>query len=159
MNVDRILAVFADRHVDAILIGGMNFILRHEPVLTYDVDFWIRDTDENLARTAGALALLDAQWGRDEKSWGPVLPGIEWLKTQSVFCLTTQEGALDIFREVRGLEGQFDACWSRAIESKTEAGTPFRGLADSDMLACQLALPPKEQNAQRIAYFRSRSTP
>lgn len=54
MNVDHILATFSKHNVASILIGGMNFLLRHAPVLTYDVDLWIEDTPENLDRCARA---------------------------------------------------------------------------------------------------------
>jgi hypothetical protein len=39
MNIDHILQTFNTCEVDYLLIGGMNFLLRHEPVLTYDIDF------------------------------------------------------------------------------------------------------------------------
>jgi hypothetical protein len=38
MNLDRILETFSAQRVDYILIGGVNFLLRHEPVTTYDID-------------------------------------------------------------------------------------------------------------------------
>lgn len=38
MNVDHILATFNAHRVDYILIGGVNFLLRHEPVTTYDIE-------------------------------------------------------------------------------------------------------------------------
>jgi len=47
MNIDHILRTFNACAVEYLLIGGMNFLLRHEPVLTYDIDFWIRDTVVN----------------------------------------------------------------------------------------------------------------
>jgi len=72
MNVDHILRTFADCGVEYLLIGGMNFLLRHEPVLTYDIDFWIHDTAENLDRCAVALQQLDAAWGPTEADWRPV---------------------------------------------------------------------------------------
>jgi hypothetical protein len=156
VNSEVILRTFADRRVEAILIGGMNFLLRHQPVLTYDVDFWVRDTPDNLLRTVEALRALGAKWGRDEKSWGPIPAGTEWLQGQSIFCLTTDHGAVDIFREVRGLEGQFEACWERAAHGQTAKRTSFRGLSDRDMLACQLALPEGEQNANRVAYLQAK---
>jgi hypothetical protein len=34
MNVDHVLRTFADCGVEYLLIGGMNFLLRREPVLT-----------------------------------------------------------------------------------------------------------------------------
>jgi hypothetical protein len=37
MNVDEILRTLNQEHVDYLLIGGMNFLLRHLPELTYDV--------------------------------------------------------------------------------------------------------------------------
>ena len=47
MNVDTILDTMNRNMVDYILIGGMNFLLRHAPVITYDVDLWIKDTSGN----------------------------------------------------------------------------------------------------------------
>ena len=41
MNVDRILETLNRQDVRYILIGRMNFLLRHTPVLTFDVDVWV----------------------------------------------------------------------------------------------------------------------
>jgi hypothetical protein len=46
MNIDRILETFNRRDVSYLLIGDMNFLLRHAPVLTYDVDLWTCPNDE-----------------------------------------------------------------------------------------------------------------
>ena len=43
VNVDAILTSLNDRRVEYLLIGGMNLLLRHRPVLTLDVDVWIHD--------------------------------------------------------------------------------------------------------------------
>ena len=48
-NIDHILATLGRHQVDYLLIGGVNFLLRHAPVLTYDVDVWIEGT-RNKAR-------------------------------------------------------------------------------------------------------------
>ena len=66
MNVDEILRTLSQEQVDYLLIGGMNFLLRHLPELTWDVDIWVRDDAENLARLNRALSLLGAGWGRSE---------------------------------------------------------------------------------------------
>ena len=66
MNINDILQTFNASEVEYLLIGGMNFLLRHEPVLTYDIDFWIWDTAANLARCDTALRQLDAAWGLPE---------------------------------------------------------------------------------------------
>ncbi len=155
MNIDRILAALNDGQVDHLLVGGVNFLLRHRPELTFDVDVWIRDTPGNRGRCEAALAALGAEWGRDEASWGPVsrLPA-GWLDAQPVFCMTTPDGALDVFRAVKGLP-DWSACAARAVSGRTAAGVAYRGLCDADMLACQLALPPAERKEARISALRA----
>ena len=54
MNPDAILQAFAHRAVDCILIGGMNFALRHQPVTTYALPAGLR----RLARIRYLTALL-----------------------------------------------------------------------------------------------------
>src|SRR5207244_4258020 len=110
MNVDEILRSLNAEGVDYLLIGGMNFLIRHLPELTFDVDIWVRDGEENLARLNRALERLGAAWGRTETEWGPVPHHWAWLQGQAVFCLTTAHGALDVFREVHGLEGRYAEC-------------------------------------------------
>jgi hypothetical protein len=77
-----------------------------------------------------------------------------WLRRQSVFCLTSPHGAIDIFREVAGLEGQWDACRARCSELRTATGISYAGLSDRDMLACQMALPESERRLDRIRYLQ-----
>jgi hypothetical protein len=55
-----------------------------------------------------------------------------------------------VFRDLRGLEGRYAECRARAVNSRTAAGVTFLGLADEDMLTCQLALPPGERKEKRI---------
>ena len=155
MNVDAILDSFARHKVDAILIGGMNFLLRHQPVLTFDVDFWVNDTDENLSKVTDALHDLRAEWGRDDKSWKPVPNGFGWLRAQTVFCLTSAQGAIDIFREVTGLEGQYADCRARCSPCQTSSGIPYLSLSNQDMLACQMALPERERRLDRVAFLEN----
>lgn len=150
MNIDQILRTFSDCRVDSLLIGGMNFLLRHEPVLTYDIDLWIHDTAENLTRCDAALRTLDAAWGATEQEWRPVAAQPGWLWRQEVFCLTSPSGAIDIFRAVTGLPSWVE-CNARACAGLTAGGVPYRGLCDEDMITCQLALPPEQRRLSRIA--------
>jgi hypothetical protein len=154
MNVDEILRALNDRQVDYLLIGGMNFLLRHLPELTFDVDVWVADHGENLGRLNRALRDLGAEWGRTEAAWAPVPEDWQWLETQPVFCLTTQHGALDVFRDVLGLEGRYPECKARSVLAQTANAVPFPALGDEDMLACQEALPPGERKARRMAILR-----
>ena len=153
MNVDHILQTFNAYEVEYLLIGGMNFLLRHEPVLTYDIDFWILDTAANLARCDTALRQLDASWGATEDSWRPVAEQAGWLTLQSVFCLTSPVGAIDIFRGVTGLPS-WKACRERSVAGQTAAGVEYRGLCDEDMIACQMALPEGQRRQTRIEALR-----
>jgi hypothetical protein len=154
MNVDEILRTLNQEQVNYLLIGGMNFLLRHLPELTYDVDIWVKDDDENLARLNRALGQLGAEWGRTEAEWKRVEVDPHWLQTQAVFCLTTVHGALDIFRDVFGLEGRYLECKGRSVGCQTSTGIQFAGLSDEDMLACQEALPPGERKERRITALR-----
>jgi hypothetical protein len=150
VDVDHILQTLASQKVDYILIGGMNFLLNHRPELTFDVDLWIEDSESNLARINSALRELGAEWGRTETQWRPVSTDSRWLKQQSVFCVTSPFGAVDIFREVRGLEGQYAECKGRALQRTTGTGVAYTSLSDRDMLACQLALPEAERKPGRV---------
>ncbi|MBU6398946.1 MAG: hypothetical protein KGS61_01380 [Verrucomicrobia bacterium] len=100
MNVDEILDALNREQVEYPLIGGMNFLLRHRPELTFDVDVWVRDDSTNLPRLNRALRALGAEWGETEMDWKPVPEDWRWLLHQGLFCLTTRHGALDSFREV-----------------------------------------------------------
>lgn len=154
MNVDHILRTLNESQVDYVLIGGMNFLIRHLPELTFDVDIWVQDTVENRTRLNRCLRLLGAEWGRTEAEWRPVSDDPRWLESQGVFCLTTTHGALDIFRDVRGLEGKYRECKARGVPTTTAAGVSFIGLSDPDMLACQEALPPHERKTRRMEVLR-----
>jgi hypothetical protein len=155
MDIDHILATFNRHQVDYLLIGGVNFLLRHTPVLTYDIDLWIDDTAENRRRCETALGELRAEWGMTDSDWGPVVakrPG--WMDNRSVLCLTSPSGAIDIFRSVAGLSS-WSACQGRAEQSRTASGTAFLGLTDADMLDCQLALPEGQRNEARVHYLQN----
>lgn len=87
MNVDLVLETLGRNQVDFLLIGGMNFLLRHEPVLTFDIDVWVNDTQINLERCELAMIDLDASWGATEETWRPVKEQTGWTRRQSVFIL------------------------------------------------------------------------
>jgi hypothetical protein len=150
MNVDDVLRKLNDHEVAYILIGGMNFLLRHAPVLTFDVDIWIEDSAENQGRCEKVLGSLCAEWGATDDDWGPVAakpPG--WLLRQAIFCLTSPSGSIDVFRAVKGLES-WAVCRERAYRGETAKGTSYWGLSDEDMLRSQMALEQHEQKPQRI---------
>ena len=139
-----------------LLIGGMNFMLRHEPILTFDIDLWIEDTDENRAPCEAALAALDAEWGETDATWEPVAnkaPG--WLSRQAVFSLHSPHGAIDVFRYVQGL-ADWRAWWRTSLSEQTSGGVSYHGISDADMLRCQTALDPSSQKPSRIQTLQSK---
>jgi hypothetical protein len=154
VNVDAILTSLNGHRVEYLLIGGMNFLLRHKPVLTFDVDVWIHDTADNRRRCEEALAVMDAQWGPTQAEWGPVTAlRKDWLSRQSVFCLTTPHGAVDVFRVLPGVPSWAEAS-TASVECRTAGGASCRGLCDADMLRCQEALDESERKPDRVAYLR-----
>jgi len=154
MNIDRIIEAFNRRGVAYLLIGGVHFLLRHEPYMTFDIDFWIQDEAGNLETCEQALADLGAEWGAGDDDWLPVAqrpPG--WLGSQAVFCLTSPFGAIDVFRAVQGLAAWEDSA-RQAVSGTTASGVAYRGLADRDMLLCQEALPEPLRKLDRIRVLR-----
>ena len=155
INVNAILQALNARGADYLLIGGMNFALNHEPVLTFDVDVWVRDDPANLHALNAALGDLGAEWGPTEATWRAVPPDAAWLERQAIFCLTTRQGALDVMRSVKGLEGRYAECRAAARPRRTGANTAYLSLSDAHMLDCQLALEEHERKPARIATLRA----
>ena len=151
MNVDRILATFNQFQVAYLLIGGMNYLLRHQPqIMTFDVDLWIEDAAENRTRCEQALAALDAEWGRTNADWGPVAAKpAGWLDQQALFSLNSPHGAIDVFRTIRGL-ADWQTSFQSAVVERTSGGIEYHGISDADMLRCQLALDAGDQKVSRV---------
>ena len=147
MNVDRILETFNRHQVAYLLIGGVNFLFQHAPVLTYDVDFWIEDMPENLDRCerARGVASRVGTLRRGLAAGGREKPG--WLRGQTVFCLTSPHGAIDVFRSVTGLES-WSACRGRAA-ALHRGGNHLPGIVRCGHAAMSACMPEGER--KRIA--------
>ncbi len=154
MNIDFMLKTLFEKEVEYILIGGVNFLLRHQPVLTFDMDIWIRDSRKNRSKTNEALLLMGAQWGKTECDFGPIAMDPKWLETQALYCLYTPHGNLDIFREVKGLENRFEECWNESGCFKTPSGLDYRSLSDQHMLECQEVLSEGERKKDRETFLK-----
>jgi hypothetical protein len=154
-QIETIIGTLNQHQVEYLLIGGLNFLLRHQPYFTYDVDIWINDVDENRLRTHHALIALEAEWGATEATWAKVESfAPNWLQQQAVFCLYTKAGSLDIFRQVAGLVNWVNS-FRQAVSIQTIHGTTCWGISDQDMLNCQLALPVEQQKQDRIRVLRT----
>lgn len=154
MNIDHILQTFNQHGVQYLLLGGVNFLLKHQPILTYDVDLWIEPSAANRRCCESALASLDAQWGPTDETWQPVanLPKGWLADTQAVYCLASSAGAIDIFIRVQGM-GDWHTAAGRADKIYSSGGSYCDGLSDRDMLECQLALEPQQRRQSRIEFL------
>jgi hypothetical protein len=152
MNVEHILETFNRQKVGYLLIDGMNIFLRHCPDTTFDVDLWIEDSPENRLRTHQALVELKVEWGATDEEWGLVeKKPASWLDRQTVFCLNSPAGSIDIFRVVTGL-GAWDLCRNRAVKAVTKGGT-YR------MQTCSNARwPCRSMNASSIVFGFSKKS-
>jgi hypothetical protein len=150
----RVLQTMNENSVNYLLIGGLNYFLVHKPVTTQDIDLLIEDTPENRSACEQALVELDAEWGKSDDDWGPVKAKSKgWLEAQSVYCLLTPFGPVDVFRSVPGIPGFSDAMF-RGINYEIDAGLTVKLICARDLLKCQLALPEKYRKAERIDFLR-----
>lgn len=154
MNVDLILSTLNRHGADYVLIGGMNFFLVHQPVVTFDVDLWIADQPRNRQAVHTALVALQAEvsFSPTDDDWRPLQAeeSPEWLTRQPLHCLFTPHGPVDIFRQVAGLEAGYEALRDQCPLRQTPSGVAFRSLSDALMIQCQLALPEGLRKLDRL---------
>ena len=144
-----------NRHaVSFLLIGGLNYFLAHKPVTTQDIDLLIDDTSNNRSACENAMIDLAAEWGKRDDEWGPVVAKPKgWLWGQSVFCLLTQCGPVDIFLSLPGISGYSDAM-NRSVSFDLGADMQIQLISAYDLLACQMALPEIYRKQERIHFLR-----
>jgi len=150
MNIDPVLQALNGQKVAYLLIGGMNFRLRHKEILTYDIDFWVDDSVENLARCERALGELNAEWGKSQEDWGPVArlkPG--WLTDPEEIAFTSPFGPINLYKSRKGVES-WVAANARAYDGVTPGGVSYRGMGDDDTLNDQYALDEQDRRMERI---------
>ena len=150
MNIDPVLAALNKHKVAYLLIGGVNFQLRHKPIMTYDIDFWIEDRKENLVRCEKAMVDLNAEWGKSQEEWGPVAnqkPG--WLTEPHEICLTSPYCPINVYKSRKGVDSWAGAN-ARGYDGETPGGVKFRGMGDEDTLNDQYALDEVDRRIERI---------
>jgi hypothetical protein len=79
-------------------------MLRHQPVLTFDVDLWVDDSAENLNKVADALRELGAEWGDAMSNRGDQFPrGLNGCSANQFSVLPENERRLDRIRYLQQL--------------------------------------------------------
>jgi hypothetical protein len=140
--------------VSYLLVGGLNYFLRHKPVTTQDIDLLIDDTPQNRRLCEIALVELGAEWGRRDEDWGSVSAKPNgWLSGQSVFCLLTRFGPVDIFLSIPGISN-FSEARLRSVLFEIDPSTQVRLISTVDLLACQFAIPEIYRKRERIAHLQ-----
>ena len=150
----RVFSAMNSHGVSYLLVGGLNYFLRHKPVTTQDIDLFIDDTPQNRQYCEIALMELGAEWGRRDEDWGKVSAKPKgWLSGQSVFCLLTRFGPVDIFLSLPGIPS-FSEALARSILFEIDQSTYVRLISSEDLLACQLAIPEVYRKRERIAHLQ-----
>jgi hypothetical protein len=101
----EILAAFAARRVEYLLVGGWAVGFHGQPRLTKDLDLWIRPTHENLARARLALA----EFGAPEA----MLRELETASSDDVLWMGAPPLRIDIVKGVPG--GTFETAYPNRV--------------------------------------------
>ncbi len=102
-----LLSALAAKQVEYLLIGGYAVGFHGKPRFTKDIDLWIRDTPDNVARTFAALA----EFGAPEH----VLESLRTMAPDEVLFMGTIPIRVDILKTVSGAD--FTAAYPRRVEA------------------------------------------
>ncbi|MDQ3034151.1 MAG: hypothetical protein M3Y87_17205 [Myxococcota bacterium] len=122
---DFLDALFEER-VEFIVVGAYALAAHGVPRATGDIDFFVRPSDENAARTMRALSRFGAPIDASGVSAADfAVPGV-------VYQIGVAPRRIDVITEISGVE--FDEAWSTRIES-TLGGRPVPFLGRDALLA------------------------
>ncbi len=124
----EILAAFAARNVEYLLVGGWAVGFHGQPRLTKDLDLWIRPTPENLARARTALA----QFGAPEA----MLKELETAAPEDVLWMGSPPLRIDIVKGVPG--GRFEEVYPQRVLA-TWSGIPVSIVGLDDLIVLKRA--------------------
>ncbi len=92
----------AARRVEYLVVGGYALAAHGHPRYTGDIDFWVRDTPDNLDRLLQALA---------DFGFGSLGLGVADFEPDTVVQLGHPPRRIDLLTRIDGVE--FDACYAR----------------------------------------------
>jgi hypothetical protein len=153
-NYRRVMVEMNRNHVSFLLVDGLNYFLVHRPVATQDIDLLIENTVTNRLACERALIALGAEWGKRDEEWGPVEEKKSgWLWGQSVFCLLTTCGPVDIFLSLPEIPDYSEAV-ERSLLHSIEKDLQINLISAYDLLECQLAIPESNRKVERMRHLR-----
>jgi len=127
-DLKDLLSAFAATSVEYLLIGGYAVGFYSRPRATKDIDLWIRDTEENVARACMALT----RFGAPEA----IVRGLRETTAEDIVWFGVAPTRVDILRRIDGVE--FDAAFERRTHADWE-GTMVSIIGIDDLIAAKLA--------------------
>jgi hypothetical protein len=123
-----LLAVFAEREVDYLIVGGYAVGFHARPRFTKDIDLWVGNTQANIARLRAALEKFGAP--------AAMLEQIESAGEEDVLWMGVPPVRIDIVKGVPG--GDFDRCHGRRVHASWD-GVSVSIIGKEDLVAIKRA--------------------
>ncbi len=124
----EILAAFAARSVEYLLVGGHAVGFHGQPRFTKDLDLWVSPRADNLARVRLALADFGAPPQLEKELESAALEDVLWMGAPPL--------RIDIVKGVPG--GRFDEAYPRRVQTTWE-GVPVSIVGLDDLIALKRA--------------------
>ena len=141
--MDEVICLFNAHQVRYLLIGGQALRLEGMPRFSMDWDFYVPGRDKQNIEKINAL--LSDELDAPLVALGP--RGEDFIQTYQ-----TSHGVLQFHLGGAGLP-PFDEAEQRAVEHRTENGSPVKCLAGADLLASKEATN-RPQDQEDIAFLR-----
>jgi hypothetical protein len=123
-----LLAVFAEHEVDYLIVGGYAVGFHACPRFTKDIDLWVGNTPNNIARVRAALERFGAP--------AAMLEQVESAREEDVLWMGVPPVRIDIVKGVPG--GDFDGCHGRRVRASWD-GIPVSVIGKEDLVAIKRA--------------------
>jgi hypothetical protein len=123
-----LLSVFAAEGVKYLLVGGYAVSFHCRPRYTKDIDLWIADEPENLARVHRALVLFGAPES--------VLDALRSLGPEEILYMGSPPVRVDILKQIPGVD--FAGAYARRVETTWDE-TPVTIIGALDLIAAKRA--------------------
>ena len=145
----EMLSAFADGAVRYLVIGGHAVSLHARPRTTKDLDLWLDDDPDNIARACDALVRFGVPTD--------LVAELRSARRDEIVWLGRVPARVDFLQTVLGLD--FPAAWKRRVIA-TVAGVPVPFIAREDLIVNKRAVGrPQDLRDVRALEGARRSTP
>jgi len=141
-----LLSAFAEEQVKYLLIGGYAVSFHSRPRFTKDIDLWIADDPENLARVHAALTTFGAP--------PSILRDLEALGPDEILYMGKPPVRVDILRVIPGVD--FSDAFERRVETEWD-GVPVLVISLDDLVNAKRAAGREQDRLDVIALEKARA--